>query len=224
MHEPNDSTEQHQDLTMLLPWYVNGTLPEHDRPRLERHLSGCAPCRDDLAFERELHRRLSDERPVEYLPAPSLKRLQRALDALEPGAAAADIQERRGRAPLRRYAVAAGVLMSALVGWLMVERWHTSLEPAYHTVTQSPARPAEEVVRAVFSPEVTLVELQSILAESGLKIISGPSEAGVYSLAATSTRPVAASLTALRRHPQVRFAEATRLDPTISAQGSSQPN
>jgi hypothetical protein len=57
------------------------------------------------------------------------------------------------------------------------------------------------------------VELQSILDDAQLRIISGPTEAGVYSLAATSERPVTVSLSQLRRHASVRFAESTRIDP-----------
>ena len=46
------------------------------------------------------------------------------------------------------------------------------------------------MIRAVFSPTITLVELQTILDEAQLRIVSGPTEAGVYSLASTSTLPV----------------------------------
>jgi hypothetical protein len=66
------------------------------------------------------------------------------------------------------------------------------------------------VIRAVFLPTITLVELQAILDEAQLRIISGPTEAGVYSLAANSRRPVSTSLALLRGHPKVRFAESTR--------------
>jgi hypothetical protein len=80
----------------------------------------------------------------------------------------------------------------------------------YHTVTISAPRPPGEVIRAVFSPTITLVELQAILDEAQMRIVSGPTEAGVYSLAATSRRPVNSSLALLRRHSSVRFAELTR--------------
>jgi hypothetical protein len=80
----------------------------------------------------------------------------------------------------------------------------------YHTVTNSAPRPPDEVIRAVFSPTMTLVELQAILDEAHLRIVSGPTEAGVYSLASTSRQPVNSSLALLRRHPSVRFAELTR--------------
>jgi hypothetical protein len=73
-------------------------------------------------------------------------------------------------------------------------------------------------LRAVFSPAITLVELQALLDEAQLRIISGPTEAGVYSLAATSNRPVTVSLSLLRRHASVRFAESTRVDPRAAGQ------
>jgi len=71
--------------------------------------------------------------------------------------------------------------------------------------------------RAVFSPTLTLVELQRILDESQLRIISGPSEAGVYSLAANSRRTVGSSLALLRAHAEVRFAESTQTGPRPDA-------
>ena len=84
--------------------------------------------------------------------------------------------------------------------------------PDYYTVTTAAQRPPGEAIRAVFAPTITLDELQSILALSHLKIVAGPTEAGVYSLAPTSTLPVTSSLTILRRHHSVRFAEKTPPD------------
>jgi hypothetical protein len=94
------------------------------------------------------------------------------------------------------------------VAVLSANRWGQSYGPDYHTVTTSTPHPQDEVIRAVFAPTITLVDLQDILAEAQLRIISGPTEAGVYSLAATSRRPVSASLALLRNHPEVRFAES----------------
>jgi hypothetical protein len=49
-----------------------------------------------------------------------------------------------------------------------------------------------------------------VLDEAGLRIISGPTEAGVYALAANSRRPVSSSLAVLRGHAIVRFAESVQ--------------
>ncbi len=79
----------------------------------------------------------------------------------------------------------------------------------YRTVTTSAAHAPGEVIRAVFSSNVTLEDLQSILDDARLRIVAGPTEAGVYSLARTSLRPVSVSLSLLREHAAVRFAEST---------------
>jgi hypothetical protein len=93
--------------------------------------------------------------------------------------------------------------------------------PLFRTVTDNVPQPRGAVVRAVFVPTITLVELQALLDEAQLRIISGPTEAGVYSLAASSSRPVSASLALLRRHQAVRFAESTAQPPAEPVAGTS---
>jgi hypothetical protein len=60
----------------------------------------------------------------------------------------------------------------------------------------------------VFAPTVTLSELQALLDDAHLKIVSGPTEAGVYSLAMSASPSVDWSLRRLRAHEVVRFAES----------------
>ena len=134
--------------------------------------------------------------------------MRRPQDLRTPAAApaAGSLGTRRGSP---RRSVAAAVVALSLMSARM--HWGTRDPSAdYHTVTTSTPRPPDEVIRAVFSPTITLVDLQAILDEAQLRIVSGPTEAGVYSLAATSRRPVNSSLALLRRHSSVRFAELTR--------------
>jgi len=219
------AAREHQDISALLPWYVNGSIDERDRQRLDAHLALCAGCRDELARERWIYEGMTAETAVEYMPAASLKRLQARLD----GVAAASPDP---RADVRTHELAAGqkpgggplawpglmaasvAVMAVALSLLAADRWmqfraHAAV-PDYHTVTTSTPRPQGEVIRAVFSPTITLVELQAVLDEAQLRIISGPTEAGVYSLAANSGRPVSASLASLRRDEKVRFAEITQ--------------
>jgi hypothetical protein len=55
---------------------------------------------------------------------------------------------------------------------------------------------------------VTLSELQSLLDDAHLRIVSGPTEAGVYSLAMSGPQSIDWSLHELRGHDTVRFAES----------------
>jgi hypothetical protein len=211
---------EHQTISSLIPWYVNGSIGEPERQRVDAHLLLCADCRETLAKERYIHERMNADSTVEYMPAASLKRLQARLDGIGAAAAAdAPADGAAPQAPGRRVMpwqglMAASVAVMALaLSMLAADRWmqyraHSGAD--YFTVTTPTARAPDEVIRAVFSPTVTLVELQAILDEAGLRIISGPTEAGVYSLAATSREPVNSSLALLRANAKVRFAESTQ--------------
>jgi Putative zinc-finger len=215
---------EHKEISTLLPWYVNGSIGEHDRSRVDAHLAVCAACREELSQEWQIHRGMSATSAVEYLPAPSLKRLQARLDAAAAGRPAQPQSTESGslrpgsRAlgwtlPWQGVMAASVSVMAVALSLLAADRWmqfRASSPGDYHTVTISTPHAPGEVIRAVFSPNITLVELQMLLSGAGLRIVSGPTEAGVYSLARNSPRAVSSSLAALRAHAAVRFAEATQ--------------
>jgi hypothetical protein len=221
----------HEEVFGLFPWYLNGTLAETERQRVDEHVRVCPACRDQLARERDIYRAMSAASSLEFIPA-SFSRLQARLDALSPEEAPAPEAAaphsasrhevpRRRRMPWPRLAAASiAVLVLGSLGMVSADRWGwiRALPSEYRTVTTSVPRAPDEVIRAVFSPAITLVELQAVLDEAQLRIISGPTEAGVYSLAATSKRPVTVSLSLLRRHASVRFAESTRVDPRVAGE------
>jgi hypothetical protein len=234
--------QEHRDISALLPWYVNDSIGEHERRRVESHLERCANCREDLAREQRVFQVMRVETAVEYMPTASLKRLQARLDGTSStntvaetltatgesvatvGPTAVSRVSRRPAAWLGLMAASVAVIAVAL-GLLATDRWMQfrarSSAPNYYTVTAPTPRAPGVVIRAVFAPTITLVELQSLLDEAQLRIVSGPTEAGVYSLAANSRRPVNSSLAVLRAHTKVRFAESTQPGMEAVREGAS---
>jgi anti-sigma factor RsiW len=216
-----ENSPEHAEVAALMPWYVNATLNEADRNSVDAHLAQCAACRADLAVERQVFADVTAESAIEYMPVASLNRLRARLDAEQADIAdpeIAPLQRRRRRSlPWQGLMAASVALMAVAVGLMAADRWMqfhvTPTSPTFHTVTSPAPRAPDEVIRAVFTPTITLVELQAILDESQLRIVAGPTEAGVYSLALTTARPVNESLAMLRKHPTVRFAESTRPEP-----------
>jgi hypothetical protein len=213
----------HRETWDVLPWYVNGRLAEPERQRVDAHLRTCAACRNELAVQRQLYTVMAAESTFEHLPTAGLKRLQQRLAAqrttitANPAAQAARRSSAR-RSSVRWYplqgATAASVAiiaaaLSVLAGvmWSQSQRRAPSAE--YRTVTTETQRPAGEIIRAVFAPTITLSELQVVLDDAQLKIVAGPTEAGVFTLAAAGSRPADWSLQRLRRQSAVRFAEPT---------------
>ncbi len=226
-----DSASEHAEINELLSWYVNGTLEIRDRERIERHLAACAVCREDLAFERTLAAGLASAPAVEYMPAASLRRLHERLDALAADSAAGPAMSETEQAPMApavgiaqavparvphaRFAsrgllaASLAVVALALTYWVVAHLEGAASPGAeYRTVTMNAPRAPRTVIRAVFAANLSVGELQHMLDEAGLRIVAGPTEAGVYSLAATSARPVSESLAMLRQHEAVRFAES----------------
>jgi hypothetical protein len=220
--------ETHEAISGLLPWYVNGTLGELERQRVDSHLEKCAVCREDALIEQRVYRSIAADLPVEYMPTASLKRLHARLDGL--GAPAAHAPEAPASRPLPwpRVAAASIAVLAGVVSLVTADQWmqyraRRAVPAVYTTTTISAPRPRDEIIRAVFAPSITLEQLNAILAEAELRIISGPSEAGVYSLAAISNRPVTSSLALLRSHEAVRFAESTGAQANPSSSGAKDP-
>ena len=211
----------HGEMAALIPWYVNGSIGDSDRQRMDAHLAQCARCQEDLILERRVYEGMSVESGVEYMPAASLKRLQAKLDGASAAApdtsatalpaTALPVRAWRRAVTWQGVMAASVAIMAVAVSLLAIDRWTQSRSHAaalYSTVTTSQPRVSNEVIRAVFTPTITLIELQGVLDAAGLRIVSGPSEAGVYSLARNSERPVSASLAAMRGDAIVRFAES----------------
>jgi Putative zinc-finger len=216
----SEDSPEHHEVASLIPWYANDTLDDHERQRVDVHVATCAVCREDLAVQNRIFEGMEAQPALDYMPMASLKRLQTRLDvaqAQSDSPQASPLEPMRRATPWRvRMAASIGALALA-IGVLAADRWvqfeARVRQPNYRTVTNSTARPQGEMIRAVFSPTITLIELQQLLDEAQLKIVSGPTEAGVYSLASNSSLTVRSSLELLRRHPAVRFAEGTQPEP-----------
>jgi anti-sigma factor RsiW len=219
MNRIENTAAEHQQIGELLPWFVNGRLSETDRQRVDAHLRVCEACTDELAAQQRIYSVMSVEAGVERMPVAGLNRLRTRIESLDdavPGPAARD-EAARSEAPAgsslrqRRSAIAASIAMTA-VGALAALLWNQHerrIAPAnYYTVTTTAPQPANTAIRAVFAPTVTLSELQELLDDAHLKIVSGPTEAGVYSLAMSGSPSADWSLQRLRGHEVVRFAES----------------
>jgi anti-sigma factor RsiW len=219
MNRIENTAAEHREIGELLPWFVNGRLSEADRQRVDAHLRVCEACSDELAAQRRIYGVMSVDAGVERMPTAGLKRLRlriESLDEVGPAPAAQD-EVARSDTPAasslrqRRGAIAASIAMTA-VGALAALLWNQHerrIAPAnYYTVTTTAPQPANTAIRAVFAPTATLSELQELLDDAHLKIVSGPTEAGVYSLAMSGSPSADWSLRRLRGHEVVRFAES----------------
>jgi anti-sigma factor RsiW len=227
MNECPDDSRCADEAARLLPWYVAGRLSANDTGRVVQHLEHCAICRDDLIHERSLRTLLKSESSLEYAPQPGLAKTLARIDEFErEGATLPRSAAHPAVASVRRFgavqwltaAAAVQAIALVIVGATLFHRSvQTDREPRYITMSSVPAPIASGArIRVVFSPDMSLGALQSLLAQNALAIVHGPSEAGAYTLALTDARaasqPVDPIIAALRSDARVMFVEPAAID------------
>jgi len=220
-----DTAIAHRRAWELIPWVVNGTASATEREAVEAHLEGCADCRGELEFQRGLQATIAAQSRVEGDVRESWQRLRHRIDAAAPAAPAQRLDSRRGRAGRlqMRWLVAAMVVQAIGLAGLGAALWSRpyalgglaaaapGVPAAYRTLSSTEAAAPAATIRVVFAPEVTVAQVQSMLAAAHLQVVAGPSNVGVWTLgpARDSSRDATeTALRELRARTEVRFAEA----------------
>ena len=219
----SENSSAHRRAWDLIPWIVNGSAPDSERLAVQAHLDACADCRQELEFQRQLQAAMSLPGTSKIDPRDSWQRLRSRLDsagpqgpvALEPPARSRDA----GRAWMP-WLVAAMVVQAVGLGALGVAWWsRPTASPAvpastggvYRTLSAPEVTVPAATIRVVFAPQVTMAQVQAVLAAARLQVRAGPSEVGVWTLGPTGESDRAATdaaLRELRARSEVRFAEA----------------
>jgi len=223
----NDTSSVHRHTWDLIPWIVNGSAPEAEQLAAQAHLTSCADCRQELEFQRQLQAAMALQGTAEIDMRDSWQRLRSRLDAAaRPDPARGGRQRARAAGKSWMPWLAAAVVIQALgFGALGAAWWlrppaaasSTALAAAaYRTLSAPQAAAPAATIRVVFAPEVTVAQLQALLAGARLQVRAGPSEVGVWTLgpaADSSQAATEAVLHELRAQSQVRFAEAVAGNP-----------
>jgi hypothetical protein len=200
------SHSNHEQCWELIPWVVNGRASDAEERSLLAHVEGCNECREELDRHRELHKHMRGNEDVIAAPNASWQKLLGEIDAqaAAPVAKAYRIKRPWLVAALWLQLVAIATLAGALF------RSAAPPEPAYTTLSTSEAQDRRAAVRVVFAPEASLNQINQLLRGVECDIIAGPSEAGVYTLAAAANKDVQQIIAKLRDHSEVLFAERSQ--------------
>jgi anti-sigma factor RsiW len=180
--EPHDQAEE------LLPWYVTGQLDADDRALVEQHLSSCAHCRRQLAFERRMVDEFATMTPQVDTGWARLKQRLEPPRIAQPRASLWDKVARDAHAlweTLSRPAVAA--LATAQLAIIAVAGALVSLsQPAYQALGSAPPPQSANVI-AMFRGDTSESELRALLQSNGASLVGGPTSTDAYLLQVPAT-------------------------------------
>lgn len=215
MPEPTQSdTAPHHAAEELLPWYATGQLDGDDLALVKEHVSSCAHCRRQLAFER----RMVDEFAALTPEVDSgWARLKERLETPRRHAATQPVRQRQqqGRRwrkgatsvwqTFTRPAVAA--LAFAQLGFLIIAAsvLFSLSQPSYRALGSAPA-PQSANVLAMFRADTTESQMRQLLHGAGASLVGGPTDSDAY-LLSVPARSRATALQRLRSDRHVLIAQ-----------------
>jgi hypothetical protein len=166
------------DLDLLLPWYVNGTLSDEERRQVEAYLERSSHARDEVELLRALRQQVKDE-AVENSPGElGLQRLKREIKQAEQAPQSGDRMTGRTITVAsfwRPLAVAACLAVVVQAGVMV------GLGDFGGDVVDIATGPAPEL-QVTFAPDATEEQIRELLQSAGAAIADGPTALGIYQL------------------------------------------
>jgi hypothetical protein len=180
----------------LLPWYLNGTLPERERDEVEIWLGSSEEAQSELLLWRAVQLD-ARSRPMSDVGVDLAWRRLRGLFPVAPLPASREPK----RGPWR-WAVAASVL--AILGLQTALLVRGPEESLYRPLTV-PAQVDRWRLQVRFADDMTLSELDGFLQRHGATLSDGPSALGLYTLTVPRAEHPSpeALVERLRAEPQV---------------------
>jgi anti-sigma factor RsiW len=168
----------HKAAEELLPWYSTGQLDAADQALVEQHLSACAPCRRQVAFDRRMIDEFAALTPEVDT---GWTRLRQRLELRQSRWNKAAREAAAAWRTLARPSVAA-LALAQLVFVVVAGSVLLSLSrPAYHALASAPPPQTANVI-AMFGPSTTESQLRELLQSNGATLVGGPTPADAYLL------------------------------------------
>jgi len=210
-HTMPSTTDQHQQMLLLLPWYLNQSLEQDEKQQVESHLRSCLLCSRELVVLRELaaavkqssdldmaaeasfaslREKLQDAKPVRHNPEPSNNQPTLAWfgKCADTGTGqSGNAANRHSRIfPLstitgKRFAIAASLLLAVITLSMHYGRSPTTAD--YYTLSAAkPESPAGAKLRVVFSKSLADAGIDSLLEKIHGHLVEGPNSVGAYTI------------------------------------------
>lgn len=167
--------QEHEEIDLLLPWYVNATLGPAEHDRVAGHVASCSECRQSVSELRALQVSVARDKATPIVPRPRVNDL---LDAIEKRSGLHQLDRRQ----------ALGLAVAALVTLTLVATVFISnldriagtpviFEPA---TSEPVANNMDYVLRIQFGADTNETERERVLQDIGARDISGGSVEGSY--------------------------------------------
>lgn len=206
----------HKNTALLMPWYVNDTLPKEESIQVAHHIQSCSDCALEYQATKEMWQLLGDDKNIYPFPKKSLDKMLHQIDACEKknespmvlGAMKDEIKEKIFSA--RPISIVA--LLFILVASAGSFYFYQSVEPEYVVLTNSERGEIQSIqVKILFDEAITELAVHDLLNEVNGAIVKSILEDRSYIVSIPVERgdfeSLLASLTMLTNHDYIEYVE-----------------
>ena len=227
-----EANPQHQDVSLLLPWYVNNSLQNDERLLVEQHIRCCLLCRRELKGLVQLSKAVKHPADMEMIANASFAdlkyKLPRHPKVMSASAELSNPVADHSAGWLRRlqktgtYKVVPGfshaylaIAATVLMAVIPLALYYPDAKFATDYYTLAAAKPEVSAVgfqlRVVFSPALPKQQIDALLQQIHGRITDEPNSLGAYTVhlnqADSTDNSIAAALAFLRHQPDVVLVE-----------------
>ena len=171
--------EPHHEAEELLPWYVTGQLGFEEQTLVEQHVSSCAHCRRQLAFERRMIDEFSTMTPeVDSGWARLRRRIEQPSESwwhkIERDFAA--VWQGFNRPAVAAFAVAQ-LAFVVVAGAVLL----SLSQPSYRALGSAPPPQTANII-VMFGADTTESQITDLLRANGASLVGGPTSTDAFLL------------------------------------------
>ncbi len=171
----NRQLHDHEEINLLLPWYVNDTLEPAEHDRVTRHVNACAECRESVSLLAEIQAAVVRNKATPIVPQP---RIDELLDSINTSNPLRNLDRRQSKIFFAAAAVTL-LLIAALI--LSNQEDRSGIPQQFETATSSQDSASMDYVLTIqFESGTSPVDRDRILQDIGARDVSGGSDEGSY--------------------------------------------
>ncbi len=171
----NRQLHDHNEIDLLLPWYVNHTLEPAEHDRVTRHLNACAECQESVSLLAEIQTAVVRNKATPIVPQPRIDELLDSISTSNP-------LRHLDRRPSKIFFAAAAVTLLLIATLILSNQENRSGIPRrFETATSSQNSASMDYVLTIqFESGTSPVDRDRILQDIGARDVSGGSDEGSY--------------------------------------------
>ncbi len=213
----NRQLYDHDEIDLLLPWYVNHTLEPAEHDRVTRHVNACAECRESVSLLAEIQTAVVRNKATPIVPQP---RIDELLDSISTTNPLRHLDRRQSKIFFAAAAVTF-LLIATLI--LSNQEDRSGIPRRFETATSSQDSASMDYVLTIqFESGTSPADRDRILQDMGARDVSGGSDEGSYrvivQLSAASLEELDSYTGDLESLSEVRFVAVVALQLPVRSQ------